>query len=152
MTTHLITLTFQSMAAQSCEQPPLVRRLPSTLTIGKVKAMLARHFGLDVDLQALSYAMPTDQGPPTPFDENDDDDATLASLLPDGCTVYLHEVDVRARQAQVRQHEADAYTTKIQQQEQKLAAWTALQKQVVNGGTATTTTTTIDVEADTISN
>jgi hypothetical protein len=138
------------MVAQSCEQPPLVRRLPVTLTIGKVKAMLARHFGLDVDLQALSYTIMSsspsdsrkqtmDQGPPTPLE--DDDDVTLAGL-PDGCTVYVHEVDVRARQAQVLQQQADVYTAKIQQQEQEMAAWTALQKQVANTSISNTIGTT----------
>jgi len=51
----VINVSIQSMAASSCHQEPLVRRLPGTLPIKRLKAMCARSFGLDPDLQRLHF-------------------------------------------------------------------------------------------------
>jgi hypothetical protein len=44
-----------SMAASSCSMEPLQRRLPGTLQVGRLKALCARAFGLDVDCMGLYY-------------------------------------------------------------------------------------------------
>ena len=44
-----------SMAASSCSMEPLQRRLPGTLQVGRLKALCARAFGLDVDCMSLYY-------------------------------------------------------------------------------------------------
>jgi tubulin-specific chaperone E len=48
-------LTIISMAASSCGMEPLVRRLPGSLKVGRLKALCARAFGLDVDLMSLHF-------------------------------------------------------------------------------------------------
>jgi hypothetical protein len=53
--TAVVNVTIQSMAASSCHQEPLVRRLPGSLPIKRLKAMCARSFGLDPDLQRLHF-------------------------------------------------------------------------------------------------
>jgi len=125
----LSTVTIRSMAAQSCEQPPLIRRLPATLTVGKVKALLARHFGLDWDLQELSLQNNNQKESmiPTALDE---DDQTLAYFgVEDGATIYMHEVDVRARQ-EVRQQQQQAQEEKLNRQEKEVQEYMAIQKKL----------------------
>ena len=51
----VVNVTIQSMAPSSCHQEPLVRRLPGSLPIKRLKAMCARSFGLDPDLQRLHF-------------------------------------------------------------------------------------------------
>ena len=48
-------VTISSMAASSCSMEPVIRRLPGSLTVGRLKALCARVFGLDVDLMSLHY-------------------------------------------------------------------------------------------------
>ena len=51
----VINVTIKSMEASSCSMDPLVRRLPGSLTVGRLKALCARAFGLDVDLMSLHF-------------------------------------------------------------------------------------------------
>lgn len=44
-----------SMAASSCCMEPLIRRLPGSLKVGRLKALCARAFTLDVDLMNLHF-------------------------------------------------------------------------------------------------
>ena len=48
-------VTIRSMAAASCSVEPLVRRLPGSLKVGRLKALCSRAFGLDVDLMSLHF-------------------------------------------------------------------------------------------------
>lgn len=48
-------VTIRSMAASSCDMEPIIRRLPDSLTVGRLKALCARAFGLDVDLMSLHF-------------------------------------------------------------------------------------------------
>jgi hypothetical protein len=126
----LATLTIRSMAAQSCERPPLIRRFPTSLTVAKLKALLARHFGLDWDLQELTWqATATKDSLPTLLEE---DDQSLAYYgVMDGATIFLHEVDVRARQeahAQAKQKEKD----RLHKQERELQDFVDVQKKMAN--------------------
>jgi Leucine-rich repeat (LRR) protein len=52
---NALNVTITSMAAESCTNEPLVRRLPASLKISRLKTMCARAFGLDVDLQILHF-------------------------------------------------------------------------------------------------
>lgn len=52
---YTLNVTIISMASDSCHMEALNRRLPSSLTIGRLKALCTRAFGLDFDLQALFY-------------------------------------------------------------------------------------------------
>lgn len=51
----VIGLTIRSMAASSCDMEPLRKRIPTSLKVGRIKAMCARAFGLDIDLQILHF-------------------------------------------------------------------------------------------------
>jgi hypothetical protein len=51
----IINVTIRSMAAGSCDAQPLQKRLPRSLQVGRIKAMCARAFGVDVDLQILHF-------------------------------------------------------------------------------------------------
>lgn len=124
----LSTVTIRSMAAQSCEQLPLIRRLPATLTVGRVKALLARHFGLDWDLQELSLQNDdSDSSIPIVLDE---DAQTLAYFgVADGATIYMHEVDVRARQED-QQRQQQQQEEKLKQQEKEVQDYMEIQKRL----------------------
>jgi hypothetical protein len=52
---EVISLTIRSMAASSCDMEPLRKRIPTSLKVGRIKAMCARAFGLDIDLQKLHF-------------------------------------------------------------------------------------------------
>jgi hypothetical protein len=51
----IINVTIRSMAAGSCDAQPLQKRLPRSLQVGRIKAMCARAFGLDIELQILHF-------------------------------------------------------------------------------------------------
>jgi hypothetical protein len=51
----IINITIRSMAAGSCDVPPLQKRLPRSLQVGRIKAMCARAFGLEVEMQVLHF-------------------------------------------------------------------------------------------------
>lgn len=51
----VIGLTIRSMSASSCDMEPLRKRIPISLKVGRIKAMCARAFGLDIDLQILHF-------------------------------------------------------------------------------------------------
>ena len=91
----VVNVTIRSMAANSCTMDALVRRLPQQLTVGRLKALCARQFGLDIDLQTLHYRQ-TEQAFPTAMDGNDH---TLAYYgVPDGAEILMNELDVEALQ------------------------------------------------------
>ncbi len=48
-----VNVTIRSMAADSCSMEPLRKRLPGGLTVGRLKAMCLRAFGLDMERQLL---------------------------------------------------------------------------------------------------
>jgi hypothetical protein len=52
---YTVNVTITSLSAESCEMAPIQKRLPSSLTVGRLKALCARVFGLDFDLQVLHY-------------------------------------------------------------------------------------------------
>ena len=123
----LLSITIQSLAAQSCEKPPLVRRLPQTLTIQKMKALLSRHFGLDIDLQVLTVANTTNAGVPTPLDQDDCDLAYFG--VRDGATIYMQERDVSSLAHSADEDEAAELLERVQLQEAQVYDFMERQKQ-----------------------
>jgi hypothetical protein len=55
LASSVCNVTITSMAASSCSMEPLIRRLPGSLTVGRLKALCARAFSLDVDLMNLHF-------------------------------------------------------------------------------------------------
>ncbi len=53
VSSYTVNVMITSLASESCEKEPLQKRLPTSLTIGRLKALCARAFGLDFDLQIL---------------------------------------------------------------------------------------------------
>lgn len=92
-----INVTIKSMAAESCTSEPLQKRLPSSLTVGRLKTMLSRAFGLDVDLQILQYR---NEGSDFPAPMDDDENALAFYGLSDGAEILMNEVDVKAQKAE----------------------------------------------------
>lgn len=48
-------VTIRSMSASSCDMEPILRRLPDSLSVGRLKALCARIFGLGVDIMSLHF-------------------------------------------------------------------------------------------------
>ncbi|CAB9511743.1 Tubulin-specific chaperone E [Seminavis robusta] len=104
-TSMVVNVSIQSMAASSCHQEPMVRRLPGSLPIKRIKAMCARTFGLDPDLQRLHFCTEFDAFPT----ELDDDEHTLAYYgVSDGATIFMNEIDldaIKRQQEKVKQEQ-----------------------------------------------
>jgi len=124
-----VTVQITSLCPSSCTAPPLARKLPLRLTVGRLKAMCARHFDLDTDLQHLQWrrrdASSGGGGGRTtlPVDfPRDDDDATLQDCgLADGAEIFVKELDVGATTLRRRQHETGRrdLLERVQQQERE---------------------------------
>jgi hypothetical protein len=116
MATHAINVTIRSMAAASCSMEALHKRLPSTITVGRVKALCARAFGLDADLQIL-HVMENGAAFPTPLD---DDEHTLAYFgVTDGSDILMNEVDLEAQQRE-EQKRLDLHERMMKEQEDEI--------------------------------
>jgi Leucine-rich repeat (LRR) protein len=117
----VLNVTIRSMAASSCTIDPLIRRLPSGLQVGRLKALCARHFGLDIDLQTLHFRMSTDAFPVA----MDDDENTLAYYgVSDGAEILMNEQDVQQQEKQAEQELVD----RMEQQELELNNFQERQK------------------------
>ena len=89
-----MNVTIRSMAAASCTKEPLIRRMPTQLTVGKLKALCARQFGLDMDLQTLHFRRSAAAAFPEAMDC---DDHTLHYYgVPDGAEILMNEIDLEA--------------------------------------------------------
>jgi Leucine-rich repeat (LRR) protein len=86
----IIQVSIRSMAPASCTMAPWVRRLPTQLTVTKLKALCARHFGVDIERQRLLFRQDAASLP----QEMDCNDHTLHYFgVPDGAEILLHEMD-----------------------------------------------------------
>ena len=110
----VVNVTIQSMAPSSCQQEPLVRRLPGSLPIKRLKALCGRAFGLDPDLQRLHFVTEEDGDLPTSLE--DDEHTLLYYGVSDGATIYMNEMDVEELQQQRQQSQQDL-ETKLKQEE-----------------------------------
>ena len=117
----VLNVTICSMAASSCTMDPLIRRLPSGLQVGRLKALCARHFGLDIDLQTLHFRTCTDAFPLA----MDDDENTLAYYgVSDGAEILMNEQDVQQREKDAEQE----VVNRMRQQELELNSFQERQK------------------------
>jgi len=89
----VLNVTVTSMAASSCTMQPWIRRVPSTLTIGRLKMLLFGYFGIHVDMQVLHWK--SEDFFPIQLDK---DEKSLAYYgIPDGAEILLNEI-VEAKQ------------------------------------------------------
>jgi len=159
----MVTVTIRSFCASSCTMPPLVRKLPLRLTVGRLKALCARHFDLDADLQHLQWRSSSDRGAfPVDllqggdgYDDDDDESATLQDCgLVDGAEILVKERELHpspsssSSRQQLQQRRRDDKATllrRIREQEEerfdldrrKAAAAGAGGGVGIGGGTAT---------------
>jgi hypothetical protein len=88
-------VTIKSLAPSSCTMKPVVRRLPGTLNVERLKALCSRIFGLDFDLISLYFRINANDSLPIVMDE---DDKTLNYYgLCDGAEILMNEIDLSAR-------------------------------------------------------
>jgi Ubiquitin-like domain len=122
---EVVNVTIQSFAASSCTLPPLIRRLPSHLTIGKLKALCARQFGLDIDLQELRFRRHESDAILEPMDG---DDNTLHDYgVPDGASIVMMELDLAALALQ-EQRATQSLEERTRQQERERDEFSERQK------------------------
>lgn len=145
----LVTVELRSLCAHSCERPPIVRQLPRSLTVGRLKALLSKHYDLDVDLQALSWVAPTTTIGHTaeasfgnsrettvqwrremamPLDADDDETTTLEDCgLVHGAIVFMTE-------REMKKHPNREWADRIRIQEQELEQLEQRKRSVAGGG------------------
>lgn len=90
----ILSVTIRSMAADSCTIEPLIRRLPCQLTVSRMKALCARHFGLDPDLQEFKFIVGADAIPNT-MDQGDDSSLDYYGIPSDGAEILMFEKDLQ---------------------------------------------------------
>ena len=120
----VIGLTIRSMASASCDMEPLRKRIPRSLKVGRIKAICARAFGLDIDLQILHFRVENDPFPT----ELDDADHTLAYYgVTDGAEILVNEVDVEAEERE-RARQTEEHNRRVEEQEKHVAVLQSMQK------------------------
>ena len=109
---------------------PLQKRLPSSLTIQKLKALCRRAFGLDLDLQILHFRLSGD-GFPT---ELLDDHHSLAYYgVGDGAEILMNEVDLVSQKNEEEKARKD-FDQRMAQQEGEINAMQELQRDLRQKG------------------
>jgi hypothetical protein len=143
---NLVTVEFRSLCPHSCDRPPVIRKLPVTLTLGRLKSMLARHFDLDADLQELSWVVQSgpastanskrpgvkrhDQALPTPLNEHDSSTLERCGLV-HGAVVFMNEREISTREKE--NHHQAMLDRRIQQQEHELAEFERRKRALASG-------------------
>jgi hypothetical protein len=143
---NLVTVEFRSLCPHSCDRPPVIRKLPVTLTLGRLKSMLARHFDLDADLQELSWVVQSepassaagskrpgrrqDQALPTQLNEHDSSTLEQCGLV-HGAVVFMNEREISPREKE--NHNQAMLDRRIQQQEQELAEFERRKRALAGG-------------------
>jgi hypothetical protein len=112
----IVNVQIRSLAAQSCTVDPLIRRLPGKLTVGRLKALCARHFGLDIDLQTLSFCS---QGSSLPTPMPDDDRSLSYYGVGDGSDIMMNEMDIQSLKRE-RERARQVMADRLEQQEKEL--------------------------------
>lgn len=99
----IYNITIKSMAASSCTMEPIVRRLPGTMNVERMKAMCSRTFNVDYDLIRLRFR--TDNADSLPIEMEEDSKTLDYYGLCDGAEVLVDEVDLRARALDSKRNE-----------------------------------------------
>ena len=118
-------VTIRSMAPSSCDMEPIVRRLPDSLGVGRLKALCSRAFGLDVDLMSLHFRTEADA---FPLELADDSNSLKYYGVCDGAEILMNEVDIEAKMLEAQRLQ-EIQTQKIVQQERDATAMQELQRQ-----------------------
>ena len=95
LATSIYNITIKSMTASSCTMEPIVRRLPGTMNVERMKAMCSRAFNTDYDIIRLRFR--TDTADSLPVEMEDDSKTIDYYGLCDGAEVLVDEVDLRAQ-------------------------------------------------------
>lgn len=146
LASSVCNVTIRSMAASSCDMEPIIRRLPDSLAVGRLKALCARAFGLDVDLMSLHFRVEvriacatvrtslqrlkpsfTFQGDAFPAELDNDDNTLNYYGVCDGAEILMNEVDVEARERESRRL-LEEQERKIAEQEHEVTVMQELQK------------------------
>lgn len=106
-------VTISSMAASSCSMEPLVRRLPGSLTVGRLKALCGRAFGLDLDLMSLHFRTQADA---FPVELDNDDNSLLYYGVCDGAEILMNEIDVEAQRRETERIKVEQEARMLQQE------------------------------------
>ena len=126
----VLNVTIRSMAASSCTMDPLIRRLPKQLTVSRLKALLYRHYGLDMDLQVLRYTT-ADSAFPTELD-GDENSLAYYGVPQNGAEILMDELDVEAMQRE-KEREVSALRSRMQEQERERDDLVQQQKRLEDG-------------------
>merc|ERR1712224_224153 len=103
---------------------PIQKRLPSSLTVGRLKSLCWRAFRLDIDLQVLYYRSAEDAFPT----ELKEDSYTLAYYGINDCgEVLMNELDLKQLKEDVEM-KRDLYEKKIAEQESKISVMQDIQR------------------------
>jgi hypothetical protein len=88
---NLILITFRNLSFGSGGSlEPLGKKLPSSITVGRLKVMVKQLFGLDLQLQLLSIRLYKDAVPIL----LDDDQSTLSYYgAIDGAEIFINEAN-----------------------------------------------------------
>ncbi len=101
LATSIYNITIKSMAASSCTMEPIVRRLPGTMNVERMKALCSRAFNIDYDIISLRFR--TDSSLPI---EMEDDSKTIDYYgLCDGAEILVDEIDLRARALDMKRND-----------------------------------------------
>jgi hypothetical protein len=126
----VLNVTIRSMAASSCTMEPLIRRLPSGMSVGRLKALCARAFGLDWDLQTLHWQT-SESAFPTAMDE-DDRDLAYFGIPMHGAEILMNErAFPTLNRGEQAQQAKEALEKRITEQEAELVAFQ--QRQMTHG-------------------
>ncbi|KAG5177088.1 putative beta-tubulin folding cofactor E [Tribonema minus] len=93
----MVQVTLLSEAAASRASPPALKKLPSSLAVGRLKQLLKRLFGLDTDLQVLYMTEDRDAAARSPLD---DDSRPLSYYgIANGCQIIMSEAGTQCHEA-----------------------------------------------------
>ena len=143
----IINVTIRSMAAGNCDAQPLQKRLPRSLQVGRIKALCARAFGIDIELQILHFRVEVScyklskifdtihvranfnhaQGDPFPSELDDADHSLAYYGVTDGAEILVNEVDVEAEERE-KARQAEEHSRRIEEQEQHISVVQSVQK------------------------
>lgn len=103
---EVLSVRLVSLATSCLTAEPVEKRLPGSMTVGRLKQLLQRLFKLDPDLQTLYYKSEKN-APPTMLD---DDDQSLSYFgVCNGCEIFMNEIDVKqiAKEKEARRKEEE---------------------------------------------
>jgi len=121
---EIINVTIRSMAAVSCDMEPLMKRLPRSLKVGRIKTMCAKYFRVDIDLQMLHFRA---EGDPFPTELDDAEHSLFYYGVNDGAEILVNEIDVEALEREKARVMED-HSRRVKEQEQHVTVLQSMKK------------------------